>query len=91
MRAVIIENRISALCPGQHQTLRAALEWSYSLLSEVERMVLRRLAVFVGHFTLDAALAVVTSADLDQTAGTEVLGQGQVDRTHLRDEPGVEG
>jgi len=36
-------------------------------LSELERVVLRRLAVFVGHFTLDAALAVVTSATIDQS------------------------
>ena len=36
--------------------------------SELERVVLRRLAVFVGHFTLDAALAVVTSATVDQIA-----------------------
>ena len=35
-------------------------------LSGLERVVLRRLAVFVGHFTLDAALEVVTSATLDQ-------------------------
>jgi predicted ATPase len=37
------------------------------LLSDVERMVLRRLAVFVGHFTMDAALAVVTSRSIDQS------------------------
>ena len=36
-------------------------------MSELERVVLRRLAVFVGHFTLDAALAVVTSASVDQS------------------------
>jgi tetratricopeptide (TPR) repeat protein len=44
------------------------LDWSYGLLSNVERLVLRRLAVFVGHFTLDAALAVATSANVDQIA-----------------------
>ena len=51
--------------PRQH-TLQATLDWSYKLLSELERKVLRRLAVFVGYFTIDAALAVVTSATVDQ-------------------------
>jgi predicted ATPase len=46
--------------------LQATLNWSYGLLSELERVVLRRLAVFVGHFTLDAASTVVTSATVDR-------------------------
>jgi predicted ATPase/DNA-binding winged helix-turn-helix (wHTH) protein len=50
----------------RQRTLQAALDWSYQLLSELERVVLRRLAVFVGHFTLDAAMAVVTGTDIDQ-------------------------
>ena len=54
--------------PPRQKTLQATLDWSYGLLSEIERVVLRRLAVFVGHFTLDAALAVVTSADVDQSS-----------------------
>ena len=44
------------------------LDWSFGLLTEVERAALRRLAVFVGHFTLDAALEVVTSATLDRSS-----------------------
>ena len=50
----------------RQKTLQATLDWSYGLLTDLERLVLRRLAVFVGHFTMDAALAVVTSADIDQ-------------------------
>ena len=38
--------------PPRHQTLRATLDWSYNLWSEVERTVLRRLSVFVAGFTL---------------------------------------
>jgi predicted ATPase/DNA-binding winged helix-turn-helix (wHTH) protein len=39
----------------RHQTLKATLDWSYNLLSDGERIVLRRVAPFVGHFTLDGA------------------------------------
>ena len=49
----------------RHQTLRATLDWSYDLLPAIERSILSRLAVFVGGFTLEAAGAVATSADLD--------------------------
>src|SRR3712207_6743034 len=52
--------------PPRQRTLQATLDWSYGILSGPERVVLRRLAVFVGHFTLDAALAVVASATVDQ-------------------------
>jgi predicted ATPase/DNA-binding winged helix-turn-helix (wHTH) protein len=70
--AALLEERLSLLWVGQRtapprqQTLKATLDWSYGLLSELERVVLRRLAVFVGQFTIDAALAVVTSATVDQ-------------------------
>ncbi len=42
----------------RHQTLQAAMDWSYHLLSEPERMLLRRLSVFTGGWTLEAAEAV---------------------------------
>ncbi len=42
----------------RHQTLRATIDWSYDLLSESERSVLRMLSVFAGSFTLEAAEAV---------------------------------
>jgi predicted ATPase len=41
----------------RHQTLRATLDWSYELLIEPERVVLRRLEVFAGAFSLKAASA----------------------------------
>jgi predicted ATPase/class 3 adenylate cyclase/Tfp pilus assembly protein PilF len=44
--------------PERQQTLRAAIDWSYDLLSEDERTLFRRLAVFVGGWTLDAGEAV---------------------------------
>jgi len=70
--AALLDQRLTLLwlgprtAPPRQKTLQATLDWSYGLLSETERLVLRRLAVFVGHFTLDAALAVVTSATVDQ-------------------------
>jgi predicted ATPase/DNA-binding winged helix-turn-helix (wHTH) protein len=39
----------------RHRTLKATLDWSYNLLSDAERVVLRRIAPFVGHFTLEGA------------------------------------
>jgi predicted ATPase/DNA-binding winged helix-turn-helix (wHTH) protein len=42
----------------RHRTLKATLDWSYGHLSEVEQVVLRRVSIFIGHFSLEAALAV---------------------------------
>ncbi len=70
--AALLDERLTLLwqglrtAPPRQQTLQATLDWSYSLLSDLERAVLRRLAVFVGHFTLDAALEVVTNDELDR-------------------------
>jgi predicted ATPase len=44
----------------RHQTLSATLDWSYQLLPEPERVVLRRIAVLGGNFTFDSAAAVAT-------------------------------
>lgn len=69
--AALLDERLSLLWQGQrtapprHRTLYAMLDWSYGLLSELERAVFRRLAVFVGSFTIEAALAVATSPTID--------------------------
>ena len=49
----------------RHQTLRNTLDWSYELLDEHERTVLRRVAIFAGDLSLTAAEAVVADHDLD--------------------------
>src|SRR5262249_28855363 len=41
-----------------HQTLRASLDWSYALLQDPERRVLRGVSIFAGGFTSDAAVSV---------------------------------
>ncbi len=49
----------------RHQTLRASMDWSHDLLSEEERSLLRRLSVFAGGFTLEAAEDVCLEGVLD--------------------------
>jgi predicted ATPase/DNA-binding winged helix-turn-helix (wHTH) protein len=49
----------------RHQTLRATLDWSHDHLSDVERIVLRRVAIFIGPFTREAALAVGEHGGID--------------------------
>ena len=49
----------------RHQTLRATVEWSYSLLDAKERSVFDRLGVFVGSFDAAAAETVVTDAETE--------------------------
>ena len=51
----------------RHQTLHALLDWSYTFLTEPERLVLQRLSIFVGLFTLTAAQAIVREGGLDDT------------------------
>jgi predicted ATPase/class 3 adenylate cyclase len=50
----------------RQQTLRAAIDWSYDLLDDRERMLFRRLAIFSGGWTLPAAVAVCGEGDLDE-------------------------
>jgi predicted ATPase len=75
--AARLHDRFALLTSGhrtalpRQQTLRATLDWSYELLSERERTVLRRLAVFAGSFTLEAAMDVVSG-----------LGQSPMDVVH---------
>jgi len=67
--AARLDDRFRLLTGGsrtlaRQQTMRATLDWSYDLLSESERVVLRRLGVFVGPFTMDAASAVAAGVDI---------------------------
>jgi predicted ATPase/DNA-binding winged helix-turn-helix (wHTH) protein len=64
----------------RQQTLRAAIEWSYALLSEAEQAMLQRLAVFAGSFTLEAVAAVVTGSPVEAPDVLNVLA-GLVDKS----------
>jgi predicted ATPase/DNA-binding winged helix-turn-helix (wHTH) protein len=57
----------------RHQTLKAALDWSYERLSPQEQTVLQRLAVFKSAFTQDAAMGVVSCATLLPASLNKVL------------------
>jgi predicted ATPase len=56
----------------RQQTLRASVDWSHALLTDTERILFRRLAVFLGGFDLDAAQAV---AGADGVERYQVLDQ----------------
>ena len=59
----------------RQQTLRALIDWSYDLLTESERLLLQRLAVFAGGWTLEAAEAVCAGGSLNQDDVLDVLTQ----------------
>jgi predicted ATPase/DNA-binding winged helix-turn-helix (wHTH) protein len=57
----------------RHQTLRATLDWSHDHLSGGEQVVLRRVAIFAGHFTLEAAFAVAAEAGMGEPAVADAV------------------
>ena len=69
-----LDNRFRLLTGGsrtalpRHKTLRAVIDWSWELLTDAERMVLRRLAVFSGGASLDAAERVCVASAVEQGA-----------------------
>ena len=67
-----LKDRFSLLTSGRRtllprqQTLRALIDWSYDLLSENEKLLMQRLSVFTGGWTLEAAEAVCSDDRLDE-------------------------
>jgi predicted ATPase/DNA-binding SARP family transcriptional activator/DNA-binding NarL/FixJ family response regulator len=74
----------------RHRTLRATLEWSHELLSERERVLFRRLSVFAGGWTLEAAEEVCSGEGIEQGDVLEVLSE-LVERSLVVAEAGEEG
>jgi predicted ATPase/class 3 adenylate cyclase/DNA-binding CsgD family transcriptional regulator len=58
----------------RQQTLRASIDWSHAMLTEPERILFRRLAVFMGGFDLDAAHAVGAGSDVEHFQLIDLLG-----------------
>jgi predicted ATPase len=99
--ASLIDDRLNLSWVGRrtalprHQTLNAALEWSYDLLDEAEKRVLTRLSVFAGGFTFEAAVAVVADETVDEADVSDcvwelrsksmIAAQGQEARLRLLD------
>jgi predicted ATPase/DNA-binding CsgD family transcriptional regulator len=78
--AARLNDRFALLTSGQrsgleprHQTLRAAIDWSYTLLMPEEQTLLSRLAVFAAGFTLDTAEAVCSSEGISEGRLLDVL------------------
>jgi predicted ATPase/class 3 adenylate cyclase len=76
----LLDERFRLLTGGRrgaverHQTLRAAVEWSYSLLTRAEQRVFARLSVFSGSFSGADATAVVTGDGVDTWDAIETIG-----------------
>ncbi len=66
--------------PARQQTLKATIDWSYDLCPEASRSVLRRLSVFSGGWSLDAAEAVVSNGATDRSEVAGLLAR-LVDRS----------
>jgi predicted ATPase/DNA-binding CsgD family transcriptional regulator len=77
----LLSGRSSAVV-ARHQSLRAAVEWSFTLCSEAERQVWIRASVFAGRFDLDAAEAVCTDAGMRAGEVLDALA-GLIDKSVL--------
>ncbi len=91
-----LDDRLRLLTGGRrtsverHRTLRATIQWSYDLLSELEQALFRRLSIFAGPFDLAAAEIVAAGDDLDAADVDELLA-GLVDRSMVIVESGPFG
>jgi predicted ATPase/class 3 adenylate cyclase len=71
----------------RHRTLRAAMDWSFDLLTEAEQAILPRLSVFAGSFSLEAAEAVTSGGAVEEADVIDLLGR-LIDRSLLVAEEG---
>ena len=70
----------------RHQTMRALIDWSYDLLDERERILFRRVGIFVNGFTLEGAVAAGSDKDLDEPDVFDALAS-LVDKSLVLSEP----
>jgi predicted ATPase/class 3 adenylate cyclase len=78
--------------PARQQTLRNTIDWSYNLLDEGEQALFRRLGVFVGGWTLEAAEAVCEDKEKSLPVSLSVLDglAALIDQSLLRQEEGTD-
>lgn len=79
-------NKGSRTAPQRQQTLSAALEWSYHLLTVTERLVLQRLSCFASSFSLDAACAIAAFGSVEREDAQLALW-GLVDKSLISRDP----
>jgi predicted ATPase/DNA-binding winged helix-turn-helix (wHTH) protein len=76
-----LEARLQVLSAGlrtadvRHQTLRSTVEWSVGLLDKTEALVFRRLGVFSGGFSLEAAMDVVAAGEMNRWAVADAIAR----------------
>jgi predicted ATPase/class 3 adenylate cyclase len=91
-----LDQRFRLLASGQrttverHQTLRAAIDWSYELLGETEQLLLARLSVFAGGFSLDAVEVVTVGGAVETNEVFELLATLVSRSLVIADTDGVE-
>jgi predicted ATPase len=77
--AARLEDRFALLTTGDrtalphHKTLRGAMDWSYGLLADKERILFRRLAIFAGGWTLSAAEEICSGEEIDSRQVVDLL------------------
>ena len=70
---LLMQGRRTAL--PRHRTLSATLDWSYAQLPEIEQLVVRRLSIFAGTFTMDAASAVLAQVGNSAAETVEAISK----------------
>ena len=85
----VLKGASRSAAPRQ-QTLRATVDWSHRLLSETERTLLRRLSVFAGGWTLEAAEAACSGEGIEQDDVLDLLG-ALVDKSLVVARTGTDG
>ena len=72
-RLVLLTSGNPTVLLPRHRTLRTAIDWSYDLLPETERTLFRRLSVFAGGFTLDAAEDICAGEGIEPEGVLDLL------------------
>ena len=94
--AARLDDRLGLLTGGsrtalpRHQTLRATIDWSHNLLSEPERLLFRRLSVFTGGWTLEAAEQICAGDGIEPPGVLDLLSHLVDKSLVVLDEPAAE-